>query len=224
MSTLAAQTSLCCARAQPTVGWQTGSSPVRAKVGDIGTNWLVIGEGEAVRQVLTKFVAAAAAASVVLGVATPALGATRRFTDPDDTAGNVDVTRVLVRNEAHVVVRARFQDIRRAESSFLLVYFDTDAGRSGPEFLARGTFGRAGEWQITRARRWHRVGAGIECRIDMEADYRANTVTYRVFRGCLDGHRGRVRVSVDAGNSGEVEMKSDRAPGYHQFFGWVARA
>jgi hypothetical protein len=142
---------------------------------------------------------------------------TRAFSDPaGDIHSGADVRKVLVRNEAGVVVTVAHRDLRRAKTPGVGIWFDTNRARSGPEFLAALNIYETYFWPV---RRWKVYGeAPLACPMSGGLFYKADITRVRVSRSCL-GRPERVRVSVSAGQS----SREDWAPGYHKFFPWVRR-
>jgi hypothetical protein len=169
-------------------------------------------------------VACVLASSVLLmGAPEAAVADTAVFSDKkNDAIGRIDVRRVEVVNAKPIVVRMKFEDLRRTQGSGVAVFFDTRGGDPGPEFAATGGLGPIRDWQMLRVENWKSQSAQgiVRCDVDMRVRYGKDVARFDLARDCLK-RPGRIRVAVHA--TGPKRGHDDWAPRFHRFYPWVPR-
>jgi opacity protein-like surface antigen len=172
----------------------------------------------------------AAAATLALGLASPASAASIGITDPPDTSHGSDLRSVEVKNgDRRIVVTTTHTNLRRdpRTGSGGAIYIDTDRRDRGPEFVFVGGFFSGTDYALLHtegfgSRKW---GKPVDGSYEMKVDYADEQVRMRMSRAALD-RPGRVRVAVRVagtrtdGSGGELV---DWLGTPHSFTPWVAR-
>ncbi len=165
------------------------------------------------------------AGTVLLVVATvlsltsgPAAAADRTFTDrANDAPRGVDIRSVKVLNDGpRIIVRTKFDQLRRNGSTGLSVYFDTNRRNRGPEYAAVGGLFEGTDWTALRVDGWRDRSPRLlmRCDIDLRTRYgRQGTATYDIARRCF-GSPGAIRVAATSG----AQNATDWAPRRHRFY------
>lgn len=135
--------------------------------------------------------------------------------DPADAQASLTDMRALraKHGQANVVVRVRFRELMRSSSAALSIYFDTDKGRKGPEYVLSSGLGDGTDYVLTEADGWQ----GSERRVDCDYEARLwwgvkDAFRVRISRECLD-EPGTVRVSVKMVDTAASQPVVDWAPG-----------
>lgn len=170
-------------------------------------------------------IAASLAGAVLIActVASPAEAEHKSFRDElGDANAGIDITKVTVANGKRLILTSHHADLTRSDNQSIGYWIDVDGKHAGPEYVISGFFSSYSEWDMFKTRHWNRVGEPLNCRSEMRIGYKKNTARFTIWRACLDGLRGHVRVSMGASLQREnASSIQDRAPGFHRFTGWV---
>lgn len=139
----------------------------------------------------------AGAALATTLVASPAHAEFYKIDDPADAGRSLaDITTLYVRHSPDdVVVRVRFEDLRRSSKAGMSVLIDTDPDRRGPEFVLGTGLGDGTDYALTRARRWRSAGEHLQCAYSNRLRWRRDVARIRISHECL-GDPDRLRVTV----------------------------
>lgn len=125
-----------------------------------------------------------------------------------------------------VVVRVQHASLPVHGSQSVSVFFDTDAGRDGAEFVLNGgLFLREGsghqKFTLTHARGWASTGRVVNCEYAMSVDFDRGVSRLVAKRSCL-GMPSRVRVGVRVeGETDAGVWRTDWAGGRHEWTPWL---
>lgn len=164
-----------------------------------------------------------AAAGATLLPAT-AWATTQTLPDAAETPrSRTDIVSTTVRHsESEVVVRVRFDDLRRRNDAGLATYVDVDRGRRGPEYVVNTGLNDGTDYQLAHVRRWQAVGAPLECEHSVRLRWVKDVAVVRISRGCLDDPSS-VRASVLMTDLYDgVHAVVDWAPATRRFGTWLA--
>lgn len=140
---------------------------------------------------------ALASALAALLVPAAAHATTQTLQDAAETPqSRTDILSTTVRHSrTEVVVRTRFDDLRRRNNAGLSTYIDVDRGRRGPEYVVNTGLSTGTDYQLARVRRWRASGSPLQCEHSVRLRWRGDVAVVRVSRDCLDDPSS-VRVSV----------------------------
>jgi hypothetical protein len=175
------------------------------------------------RIVIRSGLALASAAAAVL-VPVVAHATTQTLRDAAETPeSHSDVLSTTVRHStSEVVVRVRFDDLRRRSQAGLSTYIDVDRGRRGPEYVVNTALNDAGDYQLARVRRWRGFGEPLQCDHSVRLRWRGDVAVVRVSRECLgDPSSARVSVLMTDLYDG-VHAVLDWSPATRRFGTWLA--
>jgi hypothetical protein len=172
----------------------------------------------------TKLMTALAASMALALVPVAAEATTQTLQDAAETPeSRTDVLSTTVRHsESQVVVRVRFEDLRRRNDAGLSAYVDVDRGRRGPEYVVNTGLSSGTDYQLAPVRRWRTSGAPLECEHSVRLRWLKDLAVLRVSRDCLDDPSSvRVSVLMIDVNDG-VNAVVDWSPATRRFGTWLA--
>ena len=162
-------------------------------------------------------------ATAVLGLAAavPAQAQTLAIPDGRDTEAVQELLSVRVVHESAVTVVMKFSSNYHRDGEYPFgIYYDTDRGDPGPEYLYDGHFGGVYERESWAGG----TGDEMDCNITGALNGKRHTIRITVGHRCLGGDKGPVRVNVHAsGQADDLSFVPDYAPGERQFSDPVAR-
>ncbi len=172
----------------------------------------------------TMALAGVALAAAVALVPTAARATTQTLPDAAETPqSRTDVVSTTVRHSrTDMVVRVRFDDLRRRNDAGLSTYVDVDRGRRGPEYVLNTGLNDGTDYQLSRVRRWQAVGAPLQCDHSVRLRWTQDVAVVRIARGCLaDPSSLRVSVLMTDLYDG-VHAVVDWSPATRRFGTWLA--
>lgn len=143
-------------------------------------------------------IALAAAATTVLAGVAPASAETINTDDgADATASLTDMRKVRITHGAErVTVRISYTDLRRRGSATQAIYLDKNPNRRGPEFALFTPLFSGSDYALVRMRKWKVSSDGpISCDYSVDLRWRRDVVVVEIDRGCL-GDPDDVRVAL----------------------------
>ncbi len=156
-----------------------------------------------------------AGAALVLATlaAAPAHAEYYAIDDPADARASVsDVYGLYAQHgRDNLLVKVRFDDLRRSSAAGVSIYLDSNRRKKGPEYVLSSGLGDGTDYVLTSAHRWQGSDDRVTC--DYAARPRWGKDVFRavISRDCFDSPR-KVRVSV---------KMVDRADGSHPVVDWV---
>lgn len=176
------------------------------------------------RRTTTRLVSAVVV-SLALALVPVAAGATTQtLQDAAETPeSRTDVLSTTVRHtNSQVVVRVRFDDLRRRNDAGLSAYVDVDRGRRGPEYVLNTGLASGTDYQLARVRRWQASGTPLTCEHSVRLRWFKDVAVLRVARQCLgDPSSARVSVLMTDLYDG-VHAAVDWSPATRRFGTWLA--
>ena len=164
-----------------------------------------------------------------VALAAPASAETANVFDGPDASGSLgDILTVKIKHlDRRVVVTTNVADLRRqseAGPSGLNIWFDTNPGRPGPEYVF-GTGLQAGtDYFLSRARNWRAVGEPTSCSHNATFDWAGDKVVLSVARRCL-GRPAQIRVAERMRDDFDASHPIvDWMKGTRKFSRWVDHA
>jgi hypothetical protein len=172
---------------------------------------------------LRSVLAATALLVTTLAFAGPAAAQTTTVDDGADRPGSPsDIRTVTLRHQTdQVVVRTTFTDLRRTSSAGYKILIDTDAARTGPEFLLVSGLGDGTDYLMFRAEDWRIKGAPMTCTHQLRLNWAEDIARFTVNRGCL-GSPDEVRIGVRMRD--DAHDVTDWMLGYRRWTPWMSRA
>ena len=167
--------------------------------------------------------ALASVLAVVL-VPTAAHATTQTLQDAAETPeSHTDILSTTVRHSpVEVVVRVRFDDLRRRNNAGLSTYVDVDRGRQGPEYALNTGLDAGTDYQLARVRRWQSFGEPLQCEHSVRLRRFNDVAVVRISRDCLgDPSSARVSVLMTDLYDG-VRAVVDWSPATRRFGTWLA--
>jgi hypothetical protein len=161
----------------------------------------------------TGWGAAIAAALVAVLVPATAHATTQTLLDAAETPeSRTDIlSTTVLHSSTQVVVRVRFDDLRRRNDAGLSTYVDVDRGRRGPEYVLNTGLGAGTDYQLARVRRWRAFGEPLQCEHSVRLRRLKEVAVVRVSRDCLDAPSA-ARASV---------LMTDLYDGIHAVVDWT---
>jgi hypothetical protein len=176
------------------------------------------------KRTTTRLVAAVAVGLALALGPVAAEATTQTLQDAAETPeSRTDILSTTVRHsESHVVVRVRFDDLRRRNDAGLSAYIDVDRGRRGPEYVLNTGLASGTDYQLARVRRWQAFGNPLQCEHSVRLRWFKDVAVLRVARECL-GDPSSVRVSVLMTDLYDgMNAVVDWAPATRRFGTWLA--
>lgn len=167
-----------------------------------------------------------ALASALAGVLVPtaAHATTQTVQDAAETSeSRTDILSTTVRHSrSRVVVRVRFDDLRRRNRAGLSTYVDVDRDRRGPEYVLNTGLAAGTDYRLSRVRRWQATGDPLQCEHSLRLRWVDDVAVVRVSRECLrDPSSVRVSVLMTDLYDG-VNAVVDWSPATRRFGTWLA--
>jgi hypothetical protein len=180
------------------------------------------------RRTLSTVLAAGGLLVGLVAAAAPAQAQESFVHDGLDTHARAELTGVkLINGPQRVVVVLVYNDIsylRGAEYPFG-IFYDTDPGRHGPEYLLPSHFGSV--YGTEDRRHWNAdFDKEKRCFTDGTIHWHTNTLRLVAGRRCFDGDTDSIRVSVDVAEKNPRRQPHrpfiiDWAPGERRFGPWT---
>lgn len=172
----------------------------------------------------TTGLAATALAATLLGLAAPAGAASITLHDQDDYASLADISAVTVRHtDDRVVVRTRFDDLRRDGAADMRINLDTDPTRAGAEYALLAGLFEGTDYTLRRVVDGKLTGLPLTCSHRLTIDWSTDVARFSAGRGCL-GKPDEVRVQVKATDGTDASHPiTDWLGGVRHWTRWVAR-
>lgn len=172
---------------------------------------------------LRSVLAATALLVTSLAFAGPAAAQTTTVNDGADRPGSPsDIRTVTLRHQTdQVVVRTTFTDLRRTSGAGYKILIDTNATRTGPEYVLVSGLGDGTDYLMFRAEDWKIKGAPMTCTHQLRLNWADDIARFTVNRTCL-GSPDEVRVGVRMRD--DAHDVTDWMLGYRKWTPWMARA
>lgn len=141
---------------------------------------------------------ASAALAAIASTAVPAQADTEKVRDGRDSSIAADIRSVRVVHDETLRVRINAVDLKRSRRHVqgANIYVDTRRSRPGPERMIEMGLWKDADHVVTKARRWHRTGAELDCESSLTVNYRKDWATVELSPDCLGGKHRRLRVAV----------------------------
>jgi hypothetical protein len=172
---------------------------------------------------LRSVLAATAMLLTSVALAGPAVAQTTTVNDGADRPGSPsDIRTVTLRHQTdQVVVRMTFTDLRRTSGAGFKILIDSNAARTGPEYVLVSGLGDGTDYQMFRAEGWKIKGAAMTCTHQLRLNWADDFARFTVNRSCL-GSPDEVRVGVRMRD--DAHDVTDWMTGYRTWTPWMARA
>jgi hypothetical protein len=130
-------------------------------------------------------------------MAAPAHAEFYSIDDPADAKGSLTDIYALDANHGreNVLVKVRFAELMRSSAAGVSVFFDTDRGEKGPEYVLSSGLGDGTDYVLTAADGWRGSDDRVRCDYSARPKWGQEVFRAVVSRDCLD-RATSVRVSV----------------------------
>jgi hypothetical protein len=137
------------------------------------------------------------AAALTALLAAPAHAEFYSIDDPADAKGSLTDIYALDANHGreNVLVMVRFAELMRSSAAGVSVFFDTDRGEKGPEYVLSSGLGDGTDYVLTVADGWRGSDDRVRCDYSARPKWGQEVFRAVVSRDCLD-RATSVRVSV----------------------------